>query len=415
VNNKIFIFCYAFDPLSSEGRISYNIIKFLQKNHHIALVTRANNAKYAKDLGIEVYPIENSFFLRFKNKTYFSRIYHLIWHYTAANCILKSRPHEVKIAHHFNFHSLSCPPFIALLHKTGAKIVWGPINQNPNIPFLPLVKYALLHDICKSLLSYPLRKIFLKPYLLLASSPTLVDLTISGNAQIHHKLTELKRNSIYLPQVGCQASRNFANTSINKIISDRYSTPEKVLLSVGRLSGFGAHIKMTQAVLDSFIAFTMCNQTPYKFKLKVVLPNPHDQLKAQLYLSSFISPSLFTVVGYLDPQKMQEALVSSYYLLNFSFESAGLINVEALQASLPVICLQYTEASSLTFCDSKLLIHPSRLMQNRLMAESISDCINSFMLPEDYTNLCIKAKQKSVRYQWYSVASEITKAYNSLL
>jgi len=410
---NVALICYAFaGKNNSEGLIAANISKYLSKKCNLTIFTRSNNINdlvLRKNRNTSFIGVDNKFFLIFKNKRFGSRVYSLIWHFFVA-IKLREMNYKFDIVHHFNHHTLSTPHFLWLIDKS-IPIIWGPLNSNER---MPIFLERGIHNKVKNLLAY-LFKIFIQKFSFLnIYAMKRTDLILISRNNL--KLPPNSFNSIqHFSQLGCDVKKKRDSIQLIETIKNKALEKETRLIVIGRLSGYISSLKNIDIALNSCINISN-ESTERNLKFIFILTGPNDQSIALRLLKNAKFLSDFEIHMQKTYYEVQKLLKNSHYLLNLSYESAGLINVEAASYGTPLICVQNTEADKL-FLKIKDIkrIKENSLRNISLVQKEILEIINKTRNKDDYIRISKMFLTKSSEYMWKEKSKKLLEIYYSIL
>lgn len=328
-SSRILVSAYAIHPeKGSEDGMGWNFVLQIARNHPCLVVTRKNNRpaiEAAFEKGVKhTYPInfiyyDLPYFMRFwKKGSRGAMLYYWLWQLFLPLYIWKERK-TIDLVHNLNFHNDWTPTFLWAL---GKPLVWGPVGHHPSIPLKTLKKASL------KLRIQEFARIWIKNYFW-KFSPSY-HLAMRNTRHLIKMNSKSKgRASIPFTVMPSVASEDWGDVHAA-------SKGKFTVLSIGRL----VPLKGFDLTLEAFSHFfySLDEVSRENVELKIIGSGPMlEELKdraVQLKLEKYCH-----FITWCKRIELVEHYKHSSCFLFPSHEGAGMVVAEALNQSLPVICL----------------------------------------------------------------------------
>lgn len=326
----ILMTAYDVNPFKgSESGTGWNWAIQASKHNKVKLVTRINNGpeieRYINSQKINIsniqfYYYDLPYFLRFwKKGARGSSFYFYLWRLCLPIYIKKNRI-KFDIAHSLNFHSDTYPTFLWVFDKP---LVWGPVCHNEKIPngYLKFGKNFILDRIKWGIKNFIWKfDIFL--YLTIKKSSVIIGANSSVFKRLKIKDDKKKKTISYLgaPEVYHKKSSELSKFQI--ICVGRFLPIKSFDLA---LDAFNKFYKSKSNIEQENISLLFVGNGPTQ---KVIKKKAED-----LKLNKAVQ-----FLGWIDKNKIDKYYSNSSIFLFPSHEGGGMVVIEALSHSLPVIC-----------------------------------------------------------------------------
>lgn len=325
----ILMTAYDVNPFKgSESGTGWNWAIQASKHNKVKLVTRINNGpeieRYINSQKIDIsniqfYYYDLPYFLRFwKKGARGSSFYFYLWRLCLPIYIKKNRI-KFDIAHSLNFHSDAYPTFLWVFNKP---LVWGPVCHNEKIPngYLKFGKNFILDRIKWGIKNFIWKfDIFL--YLTIKKSSVIIGANSSVFKRLKIKDEKKKKHISYL-------GSHKANNRINN--SSKFQ-----VICVGRF----LPIKSFDLALDAFHKFYKNKKRIEQDNISLVfVGNGPTQKTIKKKAEHLKLNKAVQFLGWIDKNKIDNYFSESSIFLFPSHEGGGMVVIEALSNSIPVIC-----------------------------------------------------------------------------
>lgn len=372
---KVLVSAYACEPnRGSEPEVGWQWAQLLSNRVNLTVITRSSNKRDIEQ-AIQTYPTEagirNVQFIYYdlpplilalkRGKILSNSIYYLIWQFIVGLKFSRiGDKHD--IVHHITFCSILCPGFWRLKK---AKFVVGPVGA-PIVPqhFLPLFGWRA-----------PIQRLRNKIIKNFKTIPWLAN--------------SYKNSRSIIP----------ANSDTKKLFADAGFQTEEVILDTGHSSENGISNSRIEKKYSASIKFVYAGQIERRKGVEILIrafskipPELSDRYKFDIYgrgpdlerIRSLINTlglnNNISLCGYV-PRKILLDTFSSYDAFLFSSirdTSAG-VNIEAMSAGLPLICLCHQGVSDISTAQCALRIEPTNIENT---TRDFASAIEKFMTDE---------------------------------
>ncbi len=313
----------------SESGTGWNWAIQASRDNKVKLVTRKNNRfeieRYIRTENIDIKNIEFYYFdlpyyLRFwKKGARGSSFYFRFWRLSLPIFIIKNKI-SFDIAHSLNFHSDTSSTFLWLFNKP---LVWGPICHNEKIPngYLQVGK-----DYFVDRAKWIIKNLTWKFDILFFLSVSQSDIIIAANTSVLKRLkVKNKEKVVVMSYLGSER--------INKIPSKNKSKFQ--IIAVGRFIS----IKSFNLALDAFYSFYKSRNSLEQKNISLLFVGDGPELKKIKKQSKKLGlDGIVKFVGWVSKNEIDQYYEDSSVFLMPSHEGGGMVVVEALSHSLPVVC-----------------------------------------------------------------------------
>lgn len=331
---SLLVSAYKSNPnKDSESEVGWQWISNLGKHHSITAITKGHEdpgmvrrliAKYESDVHFEYYNLPK--YLKFLEKGNLGHfLYYSLWQIGAfflARKIIRCKRFD--IVQHFVFVNTWQPTYMAFL---GIPFVFGPIGENPRIPF-GIAKYygikVVFKEFIKSATKY-MSKNF-NPLMIIIYRKA--ERIIVINKAVYSKMPIYLNNKIIIhPAIGVTLPVGVTN---QKEINAKRSLR---ILYVGRF----VYNKGPDIALNAFVKF---GKDHLNTEFLMIGGGRMIAILQKLIERNAMS-HLVKIYGWLDRNIVLEYMRSSDIFLFPSFEGGGMVVLEAMSLGKPVICLDF--------------------------------------------------------------------------
>lgn len=338
---KILVSAYACEPdKGSEPGVGWHWIEQIAKTHDVWVITKGNNAdsihqqlQQSPNPNLNFSYVELPKWARFwKKKGRGIHLYYYLWQFGAL-ITAKSLHRQIQfdLAHHITFVNDWMWTFLSLLP---IPYIWGPIGSNTKLPDALLrTPYARISDRVKQTVLYLLRHVDPLYWLSLYRSKTILVINEGIAQKSPFRYVARDKYQVH-PAIGVEIFNEIRNSArrVDQPPST-FSPPQLKILFVGRF----IPIKAPHLALDSFLRFSEAYNNCH---LHMIGEGPElEPLESMVAQSG--AQSLVTISKWMDRSAVLETMRQSDVLLFPSMEGAGMVVLEAMQAGLPVVCLDY--------------------------------------------------------------------------
>lgn len=315
----------------SESGTGWNWANQASRFNKVKLVTRKNNRfeieRYITTENIDVKNIEFHYFdlpyyLRFwKKGARGSSFYFRLWRLFLPIFIIKNKI-SFDIAHSLNFHSDAYPTFLWLFNKP---LVWGPICHNEKIPngYLPIGK-----DYFVDRSKWMIKKLIWEIDILLFLSIRQSDIIIASNTSVLKRLKIKNKDKVVTMSY-------LGSERIKKIPSKNKSKFQ--IIAVGRFIS----IKSFNLALDAFHSFYKSKNSIEQKNISLLFVGVGPELKKIKKQSKELGlDGVVKFLGWVNKHEINQYYEDSSVFLMPSHEGGGMVVIEALSHSLPVVCFE---------------------------------------------------------------------------
>jgi glycosyltransferase involved in cell wall biosynthesis len=330
---KILISAYSCEPgRGSEPGVGWNVVREIAKYHEVWVLTRPDESKEIIEAELDRNPIPNLHFVYFTlpfwqdsrcwGESGGMQTHYYLWQIQAY--FVARRLHAqigFDVIHHVTFVKYSSPSFLSLLP---VPFVWGPVGGGESAPkpfwrdFSPKAKlYEILRNSARTLGE-------LDPFVYMtAQKSAAIAATTEDTAQ---RLSRMGiKNIQILPAIG------LTEAELNLLAS--YPLPDRSkirFVSIGRLLHWkGFHLGL--------LAFAAANLADAEYWL---LGEGAEQKNLQLLVEQLGIAKQVKFWGRLSREDTLSKLKECHVLVHPSLhDSGGLVCMEAMATSRPVICL----------------------------------------------------------------------------
>jgi len=404
---KVLISAYACEPhKGSEPGVGWNWAKQIARFAEVWVITRANN-KQVIEAELKDHPEPNLHFIYvdlpkwltfWKKKQRGVHLYYLLWQ-CAAYIRAKNLTEKVKfdLAHHITFVNDWTPTFLSFLDMP---LIWGPIGSNRPIPkkFLPDMR-NYLKDKLKHNIRQIMRKIipFYKRTLKNSRRIILISKSQLGFAPFN----SIQRNKLIFQSAN----------AVDVFERNHKCTKEKnqdsfMIFSAGTLIPIkGFHLSL-QAIADQInkkkeVTFLIAGEGSLKYYLK--------SLAESLNIGDKVD-----FAGNLKRSEVLKLMNESDVFLFPSFEGGGMVVLEAMAASLPVVCLDYGGPGEMVTDECGIKVKPLNPDQT---IKDLSDALLKLANDSELRKKMGEAGKRRVEefYTWEKKGEFIKQVYEEVL
>lgn len=399
-DKKILVIAYSCEPnKGSEAAVGWNWIHLISQIFgKVYVLTRANNKPNIESAGLDkikyefIYYDIPSKYLFWKKSGKWVRIYYYIWQVCSKHYIknlISQRKLDIDIVQHVTFVNDWLPSFF---FKLGKPFVWGPIGSHDIFPikFFQGVKDYIL-DRLRILLQIIFRNFDINFKTCVRRSNAIIG--INDNVKNKIKLNTQSYNKFYvIPAIGMdEISMKFRN---EKNCDDKVK-----ILSVGRF----VYFKNFTFTIDTF------------FEFQKNTPNSELWLLGKGYQENFLRNKIkklgleekVKIINWLPRERAIELMGKADIFLFPSFESGGMVVLEAISQGIPVISLNKGGPS--TFLPKELQVNIDKLSYNELTIET-ANLINRI-----YYNWSGYSEDILKNLQWQSKVNKLIEIYDKIL
>jgi len=402
---KVIISSYICEPnLSSEATIGWEWVSHLCKYHEIVVIARKpiltnkinEFIKGNPSIRFEYYELPKIFnFMKSGNIRHF--IYYNLWQLGAFFYTKKLvKKERFDIVHHLVYVNSWQPTYMAFL---GIPFIFGPIGENPNIPF-KIIKYYGLKAILKEYISRAIKN--LSRYIIMNSIYKKAYKIIVINYDVYKKIKSIFwQKTIICPAVGFKA-QGLSEKDKNALNIKRRKFS---VLYVGRYQ----YIKAPDLALEGFLKFA----ENYEEVELIMIGGGKMQDKLRRKANASSQGSKVTILGWLNQKEVFEYIKKCDIFLLPTFEGGGLVILEAMAYGKPVICLDYGGPKELVTNKCGIKIPVSN--RNNII-EQIAESIEILYLNSDMrADMGLEAKRiVNLKYTWDKKIEQIEKIYNDI-
>jgi len=390
---KILLSAYACEPnKGSEPSVGWNwLLNSAETNNEVWVVTRKNNQSVIEKYFRENIQSENTHFiyydlpskLMFIKKMFGIYLYYLFWQLGA---FIAARRIHKKVSfdqvHHVTFATIRQPSFMGLL---GIPFIYGPVGGGESPPY----------HLIKNFPWQPKRKELMRIFAnLWVKFDPLMHFTfytakkiVVTSAQTKNLVAKFYRKKVDIKLAIAQTNVNLNEKKITK------GRTQVKLLFIGRYEYWkGAHLCIKTLVelnksKDCLpVSLTLIGEGPFKKSLQ--------SLACKLGVDSQID---------WQPWMKQSELEHHYsthdvFVFPSLHDSGGMVVLESLAASLPVVCLDLGGPATIVDESSGVIVN-SQLSESEV-CKSIAKGVLTIIDSNNYVNYCKNAKIRANTFTW---------------
>lgn len=403
---KVLASAYACEPdKGSEPGVGWNWVKQIARFHEVWVITRANNREsIEKELSKNFNPnlhfvyVDLPDWLKFwKRGNRGVHIYYYLWQiaaYFKARKLCREVPFD--LSHNVTFVNDWIPSGLSLLN---IPFIWGPVGSNVPIPRPFLLNAGEYYkDRIKHFVRFILRRIDLFYHLTFQNSLKII--CILEN-QLHvYPFKEKSSNRLAIQQA--------IAVNANEITQDkRHSNVSKITVySAGAL----IPIKGFHLAIPAFAsAKKERNDIQY-----VISGSGYFKSHLQALIKSLELNNTVKLTANIEREKVLNYMQEVDIFLFPSFEAAGMVVLEAMASSLPVICLDYGGPGEMVTDECGIKVKPTTLEQT---IKELSEAIMRLADNPDLRRKMGEAGRKRVEefYTWEKKGEFIQKLYREVM
>lgn len=392
---------YDIDPYKgSEAATGWNFVYQISRFNKVIAITRKNNRnnieKYIQEHNIDsssmsFYYYDLPYWMRFwKKGARGSSLYFYLWQMFMP-LFVKMKKIDFDIAHNVNFHADAFPTFLWLL---GKPTVWGPINHNEKIPNNYLVSKK---EILKEQMKWMVKNILWKLDIFMLLAKQKSNLILGGNSSVGLRLNIPKGKFISFTQVGSEKVNltNHTKTKFDILVIGRFLT-----------------IKSFDLAINSFAYFLNKLEDKNKVHLTIVGKGPKGKELKTLVSRLKIEENV-EFIDWLDKKDLATIYQNSSLFFFPSHEGAGMVTVEALSYSLPVLCFNNYGAGEIVDDSCGVRIEYSTYSQS---VKDFSNALEKLYFDKQfYKSLGVGSIEKfNNEYEWDVKGLKLKNIYESI-
>ncbi|HHJ14472.1 MAG TPA: glycosyltransferase [Gammaproteobacteria bacterium] len=329
----VLVSAYACDPEhGSEPGVGWQMVQAISRIADEWVITRKNNRNNierellaTRNLHVYLSAIDLPPWLGWWKKGQRGvRTYYYLWQLVALYHCRKELSHKhFDIGHHVTFVNDWLFTFFSLYKLP---YIWGPIGSHPKIPYgLTMNLSAYLKDRARYLFQGLMRTI--DPLFWLSATRASKIVVISNEARNRWPLLLFKKKTEVHTGIGVEEF-----TDITEHGQARKNGSTTRILSVGRLvpiKGFNLAIESFSRVgSDIDLELVIIGKGPDKEKLEQLVKKTGNEAKVRF-------------IEWLPRDQVMQWFATADIFLFPSFEAGGMVVLEAMNQSVPVVCLDY--------------------------------------------------------------------------
>jgi len=330
---NILVSAYACEPnRGSEPGVGWNMVKSVSKNNTAWVLTRLSN-KNEIERAIRDEPMKNVYFIYTDLPKWLSfwkkggrgiRTYYYLWQFSALFKTIMQRKHiKIDIAHHVTFVNDWLFTFLALLPYP---YVWGPIGSHPKIPSsLAFDCKQQYKDTMRCWFQSFMRHIDLLFWISMIRADLIVGISDDVFKRSPLRWVKSSRRRIHTA-IGIESDlcEELSGSSETKGIEDKLD-----VVSIGRL----IPIKGFHLAIEAFAGYIKNGGNGH---LEIIGKGPEKTALIKL-IKDLEMQDYITLTDWMDRQSVITRLSKADLFLYPSFESGGIVILEAMLLELPII------------------------------------------------------------------------------
>jgi len=407
---RVLIIAYACEPnRGSEPGTGWNVATGLAKYCDVTVVTRANNEEVIEKALAEndfgnisfVYEDPDKILLRLKKaKILPVQAFYAFWQLAVAKRITKDRLFEqCDIAHHMTFNSFEIPAY-ALLNKSKAKYVWGPIGGGQRVPLNHLSLFGFKNGIKEYARSIRVKLFSLNPWSVRVLRNS--DLVYFANEETRELLEHQCKGDVRMMiDVGVDCEK------FKPRCASSDASPIPIILFGGRLEGRKGGLLLLKALAK-------LKRDGEKFECRIVGSGP-DEGKLKRYIRENDLGSEVSMLGLVTHDQMaKEFSEADLFVFSSLRDTSGAIVMEAMATSLPSVCIDHQGGGIILDETCGIKVPPASVQE---MVDGMRAGISSLLNDASLRERMGKAGRKRVmqEYDWKERVKRVLAGYESVL
>lgn len=406
---NILISAYSVSPYSgSESGVAWNFIQELAKDHTLFILTRTKNKQDLEKAIPSLDFKDRLFFFYFdipffcklyKVATVSEHIYYFLWQ-TGIPLIAKDiiESYKIDIIHHVTLGAFRTPSLLAFFNKP---FIFGPIGGGENYPFaikksfpIKFILLELFRDIINKLFIFNplLLYTFKRSTLIVCRTRQTLNLIPK---RFHHKC---------IIEIGISASDSATNVPFySGINSFNGKTPLRILYAGRPIYWKGLHlvIQAYSQVIQKYADIEFNVSGPGSNEWAKTVAAKHGVLNKINWLGKVDKPTLV--------QLYQTSDILTFPSLR---EAGGVVAIEALSYSLPVLCLDLGGPCQIVNNEWGIVVETQHKTQSALVKDIAGKILEFYHARDKLKRMKEKSLQEVGKY---SMSRIVARIYNNPL